>query len=324
VFGTHPRVVGRRFLRVDDVCLRDTHCLAGSRCDTAVSCPACGRPVAAARPSCLYCGAPLAPTEAGVSAELAGAVTPAPAERTLLVLDLRNVDAALLARALGRAAFEAAQWARRGGYRLHCIAPPDVARLEASRLADAGVRVLSLAETRVRDASKPLVGLGGRWHGDGLDVRTPEGPLRVGSGDVLLIVTGPIVRERQASAAEWRRMRSAAPEAGFRIHVHRCSDVRPVELDPEVFGFGPGTAGSALLQLRAWAHALGRGRPADQAFGQLAPALAPAAGATGSAAAASALAGQTRRPGQEALLLDNVLQFRFYSAWRGTLERKDA
>jgi hypothetical protein len=28
------------------------------------------------------------------------------------------------------------------------------------------------------------------------------------------------------------------------------------------------------------------------------------------------------RPGKEALLLDNVAQFRFYSAWRGTLERR--
>lgn len=261
----------------------------------------------------------------GASAKRAAAATPAPADRTLLVLDLRGVDAALLARALGLAPFEAAQWARRGGYRLRCIADRDAARLEASRLADGGVRALSLPETEVRDAAKPLVGLGGRWRGDGLDIRTREGPLRVGPGEVLLIVKGPIVRERQASTAEWRRMRSAVPEGGFRIHLHRSSDVRPVELDPEVFGFGPGADGSALLQLRAWADDLGRGRPADEAFRHLAPALAPSQGAAGSAdAAAAALAGQTRRRGQEPLLLDNVLQFRFYSAWRGTVERQHA
>jgi len=288
----------------------------------AVTCAACGRPVAAARPTCLYCGAPLALASQPAGATPEGATT-APVERVLLVLDLAGIDAAALTGALGLPAFEAGQWVRRGGFRLHRIAERADASREAARLADAGIRVRRLAEAEVRAAAQPLVALAGAWRVDALEVRTPEGRAGLGPGQVLIVVKGPIVRERQAAAGESRRLRSAAPEGGLRIHLHRRSEVRPLELDPEAFAFGPGAGGSALLQLCAWAEELGRGRPADDAFRYLAPALAPSQPVPGgAAAAASALAAQARRRGSKPLLLDNVQQFRFYSAWRASLERQ--
>lgn len=247
---------------------------------------------------------------------------PAPAvARTLLVLDLGKVDPARLARAVAVSAFEARQWARRGGYRLHRIAEPRDAESEARRLVALDIPVLSLDETEVRAAAQPRLALGGALGPEGLEVRTPSGPLRVGADDLLLVVKGPIARERQAGSE--LRLRAALPEQGFRIHLHRRSELPPVELDPEVFAFGPGVHGSALLQLNEWVAALARSQPVDEGFRHLPPALGPAEAAPGGAAGAlRALESGAARPGKGPLLLDNVAQFRSYSAWRATVERR--
>jgi hypothetical protein len=140
--------------------------------------------------------------------------------------------------------------------------------------------------------------------------------------DLLAVVEGPIARERQAGG-EVRRVRSARPEPGFRIHLHRRSELPPVELDPEAFSFGPGVQGSALLRLNEWVGLLARGRPRDEGFRHLPPALGAAETSSEDAGTAvRALGSGGARPRKEALLLDNVAQFRFYSAWRGTLERR--
>jgi hypothetical protein len=57
----------------------------------------------------------------------------------------------------------------------------------------------------------------------------------------------------------------------------------------------------------------------DDAFRRLPPALAPAPPAGGRLARA----GETPREGapKEGGVLDNLAQFRFYSAWRGAAER---
>jgi hypothetical protein len=288
-----------------------------------LTCPACKRPAQAGRSTCLYCGAPLGAAQrarAVATADAAAPHAPGPA-RTLLVLDLRKAEPAPLARALGVSLFEARLWARRGGYRLHRIAALEEAGEEARRLAALEVAALSLDEAAVRAAAQPLVAQGGGMGPEGLELRTARGRLQVSADDLLLVVEGPIVRERQAGGAV-KRVRTAAPEPGFRIHLHRRSEPPPVELDPEVFAFGPGVRGSALLQLNAWVDLLARGRPRDQGFRHLPPALGPAETPPEDAArAVRALGAGGARAAQEALLLDNAAQFRFYSGWRGTLER---
>ena len=62
----------------------------------------------------------------------------------------------------------------------------------------------------------------------------------------------------------------------------------------------------------------------DDGFKWVPPALAPSVPeATGILASAEALARTARRRREEApALLDNVKQFRFYSAWRACVERR--
>jgi hypothetical protein len=276
------------------------------------------------RSSCLYCGAALGAAKRVKAAAPDAEAHPSPAApaRTLLVLDLRKAEPARLSRALGISVYEARQWARRGGFRLHRIAGVQDARDEALRLAALDVAAVSLDDAEVRAAAQPLVAQGGGMEREGLELRTPKGRLRVAADELLLVLEGPIVRERQAGGAV-KRVRSAVPEPGFRIHLHRRSELQPVELDPEVFAFGPGAQGSALLQLNAWVDLIARGRPRDQGFRHLPPALGPAEAAPEDAArAVRALGSGGARDAQEPLLLDNVAQFRFYSAWRGTLERR--
>jgi len=134
-------------------------------------------------------------------------------------------------------------------------------------------------------------------------------------------VRGVITREYQSTPEARRQRRLATLDPGYRVHLHRRGDVRPVELDPATLDFGPGGAPSgAPLQVASWIDRLFPGVPRDDSFRLVIPALAPAAPASGgNAAAAVALvrAGRESRP-----VLDNLAQFRFHSAWRAAAHRR--
>jgi hypothetical protein len=299
------------------------------------TCPRCARPVAAAQARCVYCGAELpedavaaaaasrAALESEWAASSAAASPAAPAipggpARVLLVLETSGTDPAMLARALGGSAFEAAQRVRRGGPDLHRILPEPQARTEAARLRAAGVSVLEIAEDEVR-GTKPLTALRGGPEPPALALETDEGTLRLASGDVILIVRGSIAREYPVSA-EVRRVRLSSLEPGYRVHLHRREPSRPVEIDPADFEFAAGPAvGGAQLQIASWLDHLLPGVPRDDSFRLVIPALAPAAPPAGGPAATAAALG---RPGRERrAVLDNVAQFRFHSAWRAAAFR---
>lgn len=304
------------------------------------SCPHCRRPIARIQPRCLYCGKPIPPellveAEASAAAALAaepsrpsqappaGAdVVPAPGEtsRSLLILDLRDADAKRVATALGVSLFEANQRVKRGGFQLHRIADDARAAQEGDAIAAGGVRVLRIPEAETQ-AADPVLILGGRFEPGIARLRGPGGPLRLDAPDLLLAVRGPIVREYQ-TPQEWRRLRSASLTQGYRFHLHRSSDPRPVELDPESFEFDERATASSLLRISAWVDAAGV--PIDDGFRMLPPALGEAdpdarAGIDASAALGARVA-DTERKGTKTIL-DNVRQFRAYSAWRGRVER---
>jgi hypothetical protein len=279
--------------------------------------------VAIARPSCLYCGASLPAEAAQPEATAPSAPTPgATSNRVVLILDLRDAEPRAIADALGLSLFEAGQRARRGGYQLHRIAEA----AEAERLLSLGLPVVSVPEADVRAASHPLLATGGSLHGDTLEALTGEGRVRIARSELLLVVRGPIAREYQAGA-EWRRLRTATLEQGYRFHLHRRSELRPLELDPGAFEFGEGPepSGSSLLRLTAWVEAVGAGAPCDDCFRLLPPALGPESadgkGATAAARALAARAGEEKDKGAR-VVLDNLAQFRFHSAWRGAVERR--
>ena len=238
----------------------------------------------------------------------------------LVVVALDGVEAARLPSAFGISRYEAGQWARRGGYHLHRAAHAAEAAAERERLAGQGIAAFTVDEAAVRAAAEPEPALGGRFDGQALRVRTPAGPIDVGGADLLLVVKGVIVREHPPTE-RLRFPRTATLEPGFRFHLHRRAQPRPVEIDPAAFDFGAHRAReSSLLEISGWITALAQAAPVDDGFRRITPALAPATPAAGAAARPEyALRTSVAAPPAP---LDNLAQFRFYSAWRGAVERQ--
>ena len=181
--------------------------------------------------------------------------------------------------------------------------------------------MLEIAEEEVRRAEPVVAARGGAEQG-ALALDGDDGPLRLAEADLLLIVRGVITREYQTTVEARHQRRLATLDPGYRVHLHRRQDPRPVELDPAGFDFGPGGAPSgAPLQIASWIDQLFPGVPRDDSFRVVIPALAPAAPAPAGAGATAALAhaGRAAR-----VVLDNLAQFRFHSAWRGAARRRAA
>lgn len=302
------------------------------------NCPACGRPRAASCATCLYCGASVAPVAGAAGAEAALPATAAarasapelPVERKaggdrwLLVLDLAVASEALLARALERTPYDAGLLARRGGFYLHRILKAGEAEAEVLRLGAFGLTALRVPEAEAR--VRPLRTLGGERGEGTLALRTEEGRVVVRRGDVLLTVAGPIVREYQ-TPSERRRADTARPDEGYRVHLHRREEPRPVEIDPAAVELGFGATGSARLEVEAWVGEVAGAAPYDDEFRRLPPALAPAEPEPKGALSAVRSLGRASRDAagrtdDRVILLDNVEQFRFYSGWRAAVERR--
>ena len=287
------------------------------------------------RPKCVYCGRPLPPPlleAVARSAEKAiqeldrqlptdsdaaeASLSEAP-RRVLIVLDLRHAQAEALQGALGLSRFEAGQRLRRGGLLLHRIAPEAEARAERERLTAYGVTTVLLDERPLLE--EPVLVNGGALEPQRLRARTPEGRFDWTSDDLLLVVKGPIQREHQAETTNLRRIKSATPSPGYRFHLHRRSDSRPLELDPDAFEFDleRGRAGSSLLRLQSWLDGLQPKPAIDDSFRLLPPALGAAQEEDETARAL----GRSPQKKSAALVLDNLRQFRFYSAWRAAIER---
>ncbi len=300
------------------------------------TCPCCHRPLAVARATCLYCGAPLVtgPGTATGAAETAppatdaGAPPPAAAEagpRSLVVLDLEGASPGTLADALSLPAYEVALLVRRGGFHLHRILEAAAAEEEAEHLAAYGARVVLVPEAEAR--VRPLRALGGE-RGEGvLTLRTEEEALELRRGGLLLVVQGPITREYQPSARR-RRVDTARLDEGYRVHLHprdAAGLARPVEIDAATFEFGPSLKGSGRIELDLWVEEILGGAPCDGGFRRLPPALGPAEPEPkGAVAAAGTLGLASRREGKrdDPVVLDNVAQFRFYSGWRAAVQRR--
>jgi hypothetical protein len=226
-----------------------------------------------ARPTCLYCGAPL-PAGADAPAPEPAPVPPI-VDRALLVLDLHQGDPGVLAEALGLSLFDARQRVSAGGYQLHRALPRVPAEEEAARLERAGlaVRLVSAEEATAR--GRPQVVRGGEERDDGLLLHTGEGSLRVTPGSLFLVVRGPITREYQTSP-EVKRVRTATLEGAI-ASIHRHDDPRPLELDPLAFDFAAAAVPSlsSLLTILDWLARASPGTAVDDGFRRLTPALAP-------------------------------------------------
>jgi hypothetical protein len=226
-----------------------------------------------------------------------------------------------LAAALGLSAFEASRRAERGGYHLHRIAAPAAAEEEARRLAAAGLRTWLVPEAEARDAARPRPVRGGGWEGATLALEVDADTLRIAGPELLLIVRAPIVREYQ-SVPKRQRVRAATLEGGHRVHLHLVEAGPPLELDPGDFAFTSvaGAFAPSLLAISGWVESLRAHAPLDDDFRRLPPALAPEAWSKGALGVVEVL--RPLRGKGAALVLDNLTQFRFYSAWRAIVERR--
>jgi len=301
-------------------------------------CPACRRPIALARATCLYCDAPLdpsllpPPTEVAFSPEAAPAPSPGPAgpERLVLVLDLRHAAEDVVAAGLALSPFEARQRVLRGGFQLHKIAAPDLAAAESTRLGAAGVRVITIPEVEVQAAQNPVPARSGRWSDGVLCLQTDDEETALSADHLLLIVMGVIARRYATEFSKGRDASiplasafglSTSPatlDPGFRFHLHVRGQVRPLELDCGAFSLdAPALPVPSLLELREW---MGRFSPAvhqDEGFRWVPPVFGPSP--EGESALLGALRTDQRvfRP-----VHDNLRQFRFYSGWRAGVERR--
>jgi hypothetical protein len=306
-------------------------------------CPSCGRPVALARPSCLYCGEPLSQEQVARAAAAARTVdsglegatpdaagvpgAPGGPPRVLLVLDLAGVPAEALAAAAGLSAYDAQLLARRGGLHLLRALDAGAAASVAVRIGGAGVRVFTVPEAEAR--VRPVRVVAGERRGTVLVLRGEEGVVEIGGEELLLIVGGGIAREPLPRFAR-RRVDAARFDEGWLVHQHREREPRPLEIDALNFAPGFAVTGSSRLEIEAWLQDVAPAVPRDHGFRSLAAALAPAEPEPrGPLAAASSLRRGSSRPSsgrtgpQEApALLDNVAQFRFYSGWRAAVERR--
>jgi hypothetical protein len=280
-----------------------------------------------ARPSCLYCGAAL-PAEAVAAAASAAAleVGPAPTDegpaRMLLLVDSSSADPRTLGVALELSGYESALRHRRGGYSLEGVLSEAAAEPEAARLRAAGLGVFLVPESRAR-AEPWLAVAGTRQDGGDLSLRGAGGLRQVSGPDLLLVVRGPIVREYQAPLTP-RKVQTARLADGYRFHLHLRSSPQVLELDPGDFDFGARAPvfGSSLLEMNDWLASLVEGVTVDDAFRYSTPALGPGSEPAGPLAATQALSrGPKARDQSRAAVHDNLRQFRFYSGWRGEVER---
>jgi hypothetical protein len=241
-----------------------------------------------------------------------------PSDRVLLVLDLRQADPGALARALGLSTFEAGQRCKRGGLQLHRIAPRAEALADAERVAGLGVPTFTLDEAEAQ--TQPVLVGAGRLEAAGLVGRAAEGRFEWRREDLLLVVKGPIQRQHQAEGKNVKRLRTASPSDGYRFHLHRRSDRRPLELNPDAFDFEAerGKVASSLLRINAWLESFDPKPAVDDGFRFLPPAL----GAGEEDKDTARALGRAADHKGAAAVLDNVRQFRFYSGWRGALARR--
>ncbi len=294
-----------------------------------------------ARANCLYCGAALS-TETLEEATLAArrvlqtkslahleaaakGLGPDQPRRRYLVIDTTTASVELLAEACSVSAWEARQWQAASRYRLVRVSSePEDGPLE-SALKSRGLDLLVVGEETVARSRNPILL-------ESVDVSaTPvqctlrheaEGPpsrQELSERDVALIVSASIKRERVRDPTSLRARTNTRLEDAWLVHLHLRSETRPWEIDPRRTGYkGAGLASAHMCTLEL-VRRLSAAAPHDEAFKNIVPALSPG---VDDSAEAIGLKRAPKPTGKEPkpVVLDNLAQFREYSAWRGAME----
>jgi hypothetical protein len=244
-----------------------------------------------------------------------------------VVIRAATADPAAIADAFALSAWEARQWLAKGSHRLVRVAPAEAARAEEKALRAAGLEAWVLTEDDMRSALEP-------WLVDEIDLTdaTPAlsgRPARGGETarrlireeDVLIVVSGPIQRQRQRPNVTPKRPGLDRLDDGFRAHVHLRSSDAPIELDPRRVSIRGGTGAPAAVVVTDLAKRLGA-RRIDDNFRFEVPVLSESDERPEEVVRAEDRAAESARSGPRSTILDNARQFRSYSGWRGAVERQ--
>jgi hypothetical protein len=306
-------------------------------------CAVCARPVAMARASCIYCGAPIS-AEVQEAAALAaqrvlqskslthletaakGALGKHPPRR-YLVIDTATALPETLAQACSISAWEARQWQAASRYRLLKVGAesPD-GTLEAG-LKESGLTFFSVPEQTVAPGRNPVVLESIDLSATPLqctlrhDAEAPPKRRALPEQDVTLVISAFIKRERVRDLASLRAPADARMEDALLVHLHLVNEARPWEIDPHRTGYEGAHLASAHLSTRELVRRLSAKAPHDDAFRNIVPALAPGADPLSDFAGLKKTAKGASKE-LKIVVLDNVAQFREYSAWRGAVERE--
>lgn len=305
-----------------------------------MNCPSCARPVALAREKCLYCGGALPHNlleeaalaarrvlQSGSLSNLEAAATGNQRDqgrRRYLVVDMSEVAVERIATSCGVSLWEARQWQAASRYRLVKVSTEPADGPTESRLKEAGLTVLVLSEETIARGRLPV-------RLESIDTSStpaectlredPEAPLKrraVPEADLALVVSASIRREKARDLASLKKPPDKNLEDAFLVHLHLRGQGRPWEIDPRRTVFeGPGLA-SAYMRTLDLVRRLSRIAPHDDGFKYVVPALGPGLEDLGDLPGLKpAPRTDTKRP--KLVVLDNVAQFRDYSAWRGAL-----
>jgi hypothetical protein len=296
-----------------------------------------------ARPTCVYCGAAL-PKETLEEAAFAaqrvlksktlldlenaakGAEQPVRPARRYLVIDTTSASAEDLALGCSISEWETRQWQAASRYRLLRISDGSQDGHIESQLRERGVAPLVIPEDVVALARRPMTV-------ETLDLSAPPllrahlaeepdaavVPRDLGEHDIVLMVSAIIKREKVREPLASRLQADRRLDDGYLVHLHLKGQSRPWEIDPGRTGYqGPGPT-SAYMRTLELVRRLAAAISHDEGFKNIVPALSPGVDPL------TDLAGlrDSRSKGKEpkTVILDNVAQFREYSAWRAAVER---
>lgn len=294
-----------------------------------------------ARANCVYCGAAL-PSEALEEASQAAqkilqskSLTSLEAAATVLVsdspprryviLDTTTTSVELIAEACSVSVWEARQWQAASRYRLLRIStePPD-GPLE-SGLREKGLTPLVIPDETIARARSPIPLESIDTIASPARCTLREDPEAAPSRrdlreeDLILIVSASIRRQRVKDQSTPRVRAETRLEDAWLIHLHLQGESRPWEIDPLRTSYeGPGPA-SAFMRTLELVRRLSAIVPHDDAFRNVVPALSPGVDPLRDL---ESLVPPAKKKAREpkVVILDNVAQFREYSAWRGAVE----
>ncbi len=304
-------------------------------------CPACSRPIAMARASCVYCGASLS-TEAVEAASAAArkvlqskslfnleatatTLVREQPPRRYVILDTNAAPVERLALGCAISVWEARQWQAASRYRLVKISTEPADGPFESGLRENGLVPLVVAEETISRSRNPVLLESIQPEAAPLqctlreDREAPPSRRDLRESDLTLIVSASIRRERVKDGASPRNRPETRLEDAWLIHLHLKGEARPWEIDPLRTSYeGVGLA-SAFMNTLELVRRLSKVAPHDESFRNIVPALSPGADPRRDL---ETLAPTAKKKDKEpkVVVLDNVAQFREYSAWRGAVE----